>query len=54
MAVITGRVDRDGEPLNAVLVTRHLQYSLPYRALYSQTLRPDTASARSTRSRCCW
>ena len=43
VAVITGRVDRDGEPLNAVLVTRHLQYSLPYRALYSQTLRPDTA-----------
>jgi Domain of unknown function (DUF4032)/Lipopolysaccharide kinase (Kdo/WaaP) family len=43
VAVITGRVDHDGEPLNAVLVTRHLQYSLPYRALYSQTLRPDTA-----------
>jgi len=43
VAVITGRVDRDGEPLNSVLVTRHLQYSLPYRALYSQTLRPDTA-----------
>ncbi|PRY11084.1 DUF4032 domain-containing protein [Kineococcus rhizosphaerae] len=43
VAVITGRVDRDGEPLNAVLVTRHLQYSLPYRALYSQMLRPDTA-----------
>jgi len=43
VAVITGRVDVDGEPLNAVLVTRHLQYSLPYRALYSQTLRPDTA-----------
>ncbi|GAA0298354.1 DUF4032 domain-containing protein [Kineococcus aurantiacus] len=43
VAVITGRVDRHGEPLNAVLVTRHLQYSLPYRALYSQMLRPDTA-----------
>ncbi|WP_432520770.1 DUF4032 domain-containing protein [Kineococcus sp. SYSU DK006] len=43
VAVITGRVGRDGEPLNSVLVTRHLQYSLPYRALYSQTLRPDTA-----------
>ena len=39
VAVITGRVDVDGEPLNSVLVTRHLQYSLPYRALYSQTLR---------------
>ncbi|MEZ0491341.1 DUF4032 domain-containing protein [Kineococcus sp. TBRC 1896] len=43
VAVITGRVGRDGEPLNAVLITRHLQYSLPYRALYSQMLRPDTA-----------
>jgi hypothetical protein len=27
-----------------VLVTRHLKFSLPYRALYSQTLRPDTAT----------
>jgi len=25
-------------------VTRHLRFSLPYRALYSQTLRPDTAT----------
>ena len=24
-------------------MTRHLQFSLPYRALFSQTLRPDTA-----------
>jgi hypothetical protein len=24
-------------------VTRHLQFSLPYRALFSRTLRPDTA-----------
>jgi len=30
-------------PLDACLLTRHLQYSLPYRALYSQSLRPDTA-----------
>ena len=33
----------DGEPLDACLITRHLQFSLPYRALFSQTLRPDTA-----------
>jgi hypothetical protein len=32
------------EPLDACLVTRHLQFSLPYRALYSQALRPDTAA----------
>ncbi len=44
LAVITNRTDDDGEVLEAVLVTRHLKFSLPYRALYSQTLRPDTAT----------
>ncbi len=44
LAVITNRTDEDGSPLNSVLVTRHLRFSLPYRALYSQTLRPDTAT----------
>lgn len=33
--------DRVGE-LAPVLVTRHLQFSLPYRALFSHTLRPQT------------
>ena len=44
IAFITNRVDAAGEPLNSVLVTRHLKFSLPYRALYSQTLRPETAT----------
>ncbi|CAN5366561.1 DUF4032 domain-containing protein [soil metagenome] len=44
VAVITNRTDDDGNPLESVLVTRHLKFSLPYRALYSQTLRPDTAT----------
>ena len=44
VAVITNRTDDDGNDLNSVLVTRHLKFSLPYRALYSQTLRPDTAT----------
>ena len=44
VAVITNRSEEDGDPLNSVLVTRHLKFSLPYRALYSQTLRPDTAT----------
>jgi len=44
VAVITNRTDVDGQPLNSVLVTRHLKFSLPYRALYSHTLRPDTAT----------
>ncbi len=44
VAVITNRTDAAGEPLDACLVTRHLKFSLPYRALYSQTLRPETAT----------
>ena len=43
-AVITNRTDDEGGELPAVLVTRHLKFSLPYRALFSQTLRPDTAT----------
>lgn len=44
IAVITDRVSADGEALAPALVTRHLRFSLPYRALYSQALRPDTAT----------
>lgn len=44
VAVIMNRTDEDGEPLKSVLVTRHLKFSLPYRALFSQQLRPDTAT----------
>jgi len=44
IAVIAGRRTVDGEPLEPVLVTRHLQFSMPYRAVYSsQRLRPETA-----------
>ena len=42
VAVITGRTDLDGEELAPVLVTRHLRFSLPYRAVFSQTLRAVT------------
>jgi tRNA A-37 threonylcarbamoyl transferase component Bud32 len=44
VGVITDRVDRNDEPLDSILVTRHLQFSLPYRALFSSTLRPDTVN----------
>lgn len=44
VGVVTGRLARDGTPLDPALVTRHLQFSLPYRALFSQSLRPDTAT----------
>lgn len=43
VAVISNRRETDGEELPTALVTRHLKFSLPYRALYSQNLRPDTA-----------
>jgi Domain of unknown function (DUF4032) len=42
--VVSGRQTPDGIALDACLITRHLQYALPYRALYSQALRPDTSS----------
>ena len=44
LAVITGRTDDAGELLKDVLVTRHLTFSLPYRAVFSQALRPATAT----------
>ncbi len=44
VAVITNRTSETGEPLESVLVTRHLRFSLPYRAIYSQSLRPETAT----------
>ena len=44
VAVITDRTTDTGEELAPALVTRHLRFSLPYRALYSQALRPDTAT----------
>lgn len=43
VGVVTGRTTADGLALDDALVTRHLQFSLPYRALFSQNLRPDTA-----------
>jgi hypothetical protein len=44
VAVIARRTDPSGEPLPAALVTAHLKFSLPYRALFTQVLRPDTAT----------
>jgi len=43
-AVVTGRKSPTGEELNAALVTEHLTFSLPYRALFSLRMRPDTAA----------
>ncbi|GAA5168165.1 DUF4032 domain-containing protein [Ornithinimicrobium tianjinense] len=43
LAVVSGRVAGDGTALDACLITRHLRFSLPYRAVFSQRLRDDTA-----------
>ena len=43
-AVVTGRVDTAGNELPACLLTRHLQFSLPYRVMISSTLSPETAT----------
>lgn len=43
-AIIKNRKDQSGEELPAVLITRHLKFSLPYRAMWSQGLRPETAT----------
>jgi hypothetical protein len=41
--VVIERKTDDGEPLDAALVTKHLRYSLPYRALFSRRLDPELA-----------
>jgi hypothetical protein len=43
-AIINNRATPEGEPLLSVLITRHLKFSLPYRAMWSQGLRPETAT----------
>ena len=42
-AIINNRKDTEGNDLPAVLITRHLKFSLPYRAMWSQGLREATA-----------
>lgn len=42
LAVVTGRLGAGGTPLDPVLITRHLEFSLPYRSLFAQGVRPDT------------
>jgi tRNA A-37 threonylcarbamoyl transferase component Bud32 len=41
VGVVANRATADGEPLDAALVTKHLRFSLPYRALFSRRLDPD-------------
>ena len=41
--VVIERTTPDGVPLDSALVTKHLRYSLPYRALFSRKLDPELA-----------
>ncbi|GHJ33327.1 MULTISPECIES: DUF4032 domain-containing protein [Streptomyces] len=42
LAVVTGRTDDHGEPLEPALITRHLVGSQPYRSMFETTMRPGT------------
>ncbi|MQW76147.1 DUF4032 domain-containing protein [Nocardioides sp. dk4132] len=44
-SVVTGRVDAQGEELPSALLTEHLQFSLPYRTLFSHGLTTDRVPA---------
>ncbi len=41
VGVVGNRTTPAGEPLDAALVTKHLRFSLPYRALFSRRMDPD-------------
>lgn len=42
VAVVTGRTDREGAPLDPVLITRYLEFALPYRTLFNRGVRAET------------
>jgi tRNA A-37 threonylcarbamoyl transferase component Bud32 len=44
VGVVTERVDHDGEALDPILITRRLQFSLPYRSLFNRGVRQDTVN----------
>lgn len=42
IGVVTGRVGADGSPLEPILLTKHLQFALPYRLLFTPGVRNET------------
>ena len=44
VGVVTERLDVDGMGLDPALITKHLQFSLPYRSLFSRGVRQDTVN----------
>jgi hypothetical protein len=43
IGTITGRTDDDGNPLEGILITKHLDFSLPFRVLFTRTTVNDGA-----------
>jgi hypothetical protein len=44
VGVVSDRLDAAAKPLDPVLLTRHLQFSLPYRSLFTPGVRRDTVA----------
>ncbi|CAL8970670.1 hypothetical protein TESS_TESS_02221 [Tessaracoccus sp. O5.2] len=44
VGVVLGRVDVDGDPLDPILLTRHLPFSLPYRSLFYSGVKHETVN----------
>lgn len=44
VGVVLGRVDAEGNPLDPVLLTRHLPFSLPYRSLFYPGVKHETVN----------
>jgi hypothetical protein len=44
IGIITERMDHDCNPLDPILLTRHLEFALPYRSLFSPGVRQETVS----------
>ena len=51
VGVVTGRESQDGEEIEPCLVTRHLQYSLPYREIFSRGAAARHPAAARRRAR---
>lgn len=41
VGTVTGRTDAEGNPLDSVVITRHLDYALPYRSLFQNGARQE-------------
>lgn len=42
VAVVSGRQDDQGRPLDSILITKHLEFALPYRSLFTPGVRHET------------